>query len=102
MNYPKKRKSPYKHRVHEHKRLGKTIDSYMRGKGDKPYQPKRPFHRKLVGNIGVYSVAINYGDYGSESLDVKARSYPSALDLGIENRQYFKEPIRISLRRQND
>ena len=99
VKYPRRRKSPYKHHVTEHIREGHHVEAYVRGKGAKSNQPKRPFHRALLDKISGFQVNIEYPNYSKETFDVKARGYLGALDEAIDERSMYMEPVRISLRR---
>jgi len=97
----KKRKSPYRHKVREHKRKGRPVRSYVRGKGEKPHKDRA----YLVGE-SKYSVKVVYPDHTSEYVQVppigRAKlpfAFRKALDVGIELRRYIKQPVIVSVRR---
>ena len=119
------RKSPCRHRVKEHKRLGRPVHSYMRGLGDKPRLGGRVHRRggigsrstgysgnpgdnpgrgRVVGNPTspsgtAYDVNIYYADYRSERFNVDAKDYPSALTGGLEQRDTIEPPKIVRMRR---
>ncbi len=125
----KSRKTPIRHRVKEHKRLGRPVHSYMRGHGDKAKLGRRtrrsgasaptpvsrsvgrggnprgnPGHGRVVGNptnpLGTaYDVRIFYTDFRSERFSVDAKDYPSALTGGLEQRDTIEPPKLVRMRR---
>jgi len=108
ISYPKKRKSPYRHRVREHKRQGHPVHSYERGKGDKPTLSKKRRLSTYVRKEKVpspkskstsFNVKVEYPDYSFETFDVVAPSFVHALDRGIEERKQLKIPIIVAMRR---
>ncbi len=125
----KSRKSPVRHKVRKHKRLGRPVQSYMRGHGDKPKLGRRtrrsgvsaprpasrsvghsgnprgnPGRGRVVGNPSNpsgtgYDVRIYYIDYRSERFSVDAKDYPSALTGGLEQRDIIEPPKIVRMRR---
>ena len=114
----KNRKSPYRHRVKEHKRLGRPVQTYMRGIGDKTKLSGRRSRKgslarsRVVGDSSNssrrspkgsaeadYDITIYYFDYKSERLSVDAKDYPSALTGGLEQRDTIEPPKIIRMRK---
>lgn len=92
-----KRKTPYKHPVKTHKRRGKTVNKYERGKGDKVNKARRS--RVVGGNPSSLEYAVTVTYIGSsEQLSVDARNYLGALDMGLENRDKIERPTSIRIR----
>ncbi|MBW2672006.1 MAG: hypothetical protein JRD89_01155 [Deltaproteobacteria bacterium] len=86
--YPKKRKSPYRHKVRAHKRKGRPVRSYERGKGPKPRDKTRSRRRAsalrparrstIVKRRRGYEVEIYLPD-GVEEVPVDSPDHVSAL-----------------------
>jgi len=108
----RKRKSPYKHKVRKHMRLGRPVRKYERGKGRKPATPIRVRRRRVVGapvrgkkprvepsgSGSLYDITINYPGGPPDRFDVDARSYMGALDSGIVDRERTVAPKMIRIR----
>ena len=109
INYPKNRKSPIRHRVREHKRLGRPVHSYMRGEGDKSTISKRkklaPYNLRDKTSSSKFestsfNVRVEYPDFSVEALNVIASNFVRALDQGLEERRRLKIPISVALRKR--
>lgn len=97
----KKRKTPYKHPVKEHRRKGNPVQKYERGKGDQA-KKKSKRRSRVVGGGSVpsgYGVAIYYFDDRSERFGVGARNYVGALGYGLEQRDAVSPVHLIRIRR---
>lgn len=103
------RKSPYKHKVRAHKRLGRPVRKYERGKGRKPAQSVGRRRRRIVvgkpvvvestrepftHSAGGYDITITYFDRDVERFEVEAKKYEEAITVGEERRGKAK-PIRM-------
>ncbi len=108
----RKRKSPHKHTVRKHKRLGRPVRKYERGKGRKPAAPVRIRRRRVVGapvrgktprvepsgSGSLYDVTVIYPEGPPDRSEVDARSYMGALDSGIVDRERAVAPKMIRIR----
>ena len=94
------RKTPYKHPVKKHKRKGKPVNKYERGKGDKAKNQRKS--RVVGGNpsSSAFDVTVNYVG-SAEVLNVDARNYLGALDRGLETRDKIERPTSIRMRMVN-
>lgn len=95
-----KRKSPIRHTVHSHIRLGKRVKNYTRGKGTRTLPPFIS-RRKLIKTDKPKSFTINFqysnkkGD--GESVVVIARNYVDALDEAYEEKTDTRIPISVEV-----
>ena len=97
----RKRKSPIRHTVHSHIRLGKRVNNYTRGKGSRTI-PTFTSRRKLIktGEPKPYTINFVYsrrkGD--GESVVVISTSYEKALKEGNEERvQKHRTPVEVEI-----
>ena len=101
------RKSPHRHTVRKHKRLGKTVHSYKRGQGDRLEKIKK--RRTLLkpkqeagSNVEEkFYMSIEYDKGDSDSLVVNARTFGSAINAGMVQRRSIKPPHAITLTRSD-
>ena len=102
------RKSPYKHKVKQHRRQNRTVHSYKRGKGSqpayrKPFVSRGPMVKrsltKPTDKPKAYTINFTYskkkGD--GESIVLVAPSYEEALAEAWEERESNRNPIEIEL-----
>jgi hypothetical protein len=86
------RKSPIRHDVKQHTRLGHVVHHYKRGEGKAP--------RMIIGTQsrrgGNYVVTLTGSK--TESFNVDAGSYVAALDSGLEHATAAPQMIRIRRR----
>lgn len=95
-----RRKSPSRHRVRPHKRMGKTVKSYVRGKGT---SQKHSSRHKVVGKEGSsrktmedYEITFYYSKDRKEVVPVAARDSDDALNLALQRRKMkHLKPIKI-------
>ena len=99
------RKSPYLHQVGSHMRQGKRIDTYERGKGNKPRGRTRP--KKAVGNPGPkigrqgeYTVSLYYSGFDSESFEVPSSDFKAAMRQGFAKSGKPDYPEKVKVRVQ--
>lgn len=99
---PKRRRSPYRHRVRTHKRKGKPVKSFLRGKGE-PRQPRKYRHvdgwvrrkvvkrpppivdrrKALIDKLDVHKINLSNTRMASGQarvLETKVRYYEEYLD----------------------
>ena len=100
MKYPKHRKSPIRHTVHNHTRRGRNVSSYTRGEGSR-IQPTFIQKRRVLKKIGPKSFTINF-KYSNkpndgESVVVIAPTYEKALDEAFEEKVDSRYPIEVEV-----
>lgn len=98
----RKRKSPYKHPVKEHRRKGNPVRNYERGKGNQVVKARRS---RVVGgssNPSEFDVSLYYYDNKRENVEVSAKNYSKALGSGLERRDAVSPVHIIRVRRERD
>ncbi len=99
----KTRKTPYKHPVKEHKRKGKPVQKYERGKGDQAKKNSKRRSRVVGGSRNparsIYDITVIYVG-ASERLEVDAKNYIGALDSGLADRDEIETPKMVRMRRE--
>lgn len=88
------RRSPYKHPVTGHYRLGKYIDRYTRGSGKKPVKsnPHRGVGKGGPGN--KYKVTVYYSD-SREARAVDAGTFTDAVADGTRDAPELPRRVRV-------
>ena len=89
------RKSPYHHPVKAHERAGVQVSDYERGKGSKP--KVRTHVKPSRGRGAPYRITVYHGD-GSETYEVDAGNYTTALIGGLSQAQGAGAPTHVRIR----
>jgi len=109
----KTRKSPIRHTVRTHKRLGLPIQSYVRGHGDKPKLEKRE-HRRVglgagygenpgddtqrLGDTGKYTATLYYSGFKREAFEIDSSDYEEAMRQGFTQSEIPGPPEKVKVR----
>ena len=104
---PLTRKSPVEHKVRKHKRMGKDIDEFTRGQGQRETGPVRSRPKKIVqsvkrggplGGDGEYRVRLVYVDHNPEKFDFDSTSYQEAQRTGFAMSGNVEHPLQVSIK----
>ena len=87
------RKSPIKHHVHSHKRVGVRVHDYDRGHGLHPTFIKP--HMNKNQSIFNYTVNVKYISDPTESIPIHAPSFPEAILTAMTIRKYSETPKEV-------
>ena len=95
------RRKPIKHRVKTHKRNGRTVKSYQRGKGK---SSKVVSKRKIINDEGsarqtweTYTVIFHYHDKKKEKIVLGARDSDDALNQALKIRKRKAKPVSVEV-----
>jgi len=98
-----KRKSPCRHRVKDHRRKGRTISSYMRGKGNS--FPRRNLVVKVEKEdlhkpheLRQYTVVFKYENKTSETVTPVGHSPLEALLNAKKMRKRKDRPVEVTIK----
>jgi hypothetical protein len=86
------RKSPIRHHVRQHRRVGKPVHDYMRGHGS---HPAKPTVRQGSQSKTAFVVRIDYSNLPSETIPVTAPDYPTAIETAMIMRKNITPPIEV-------
>lgn len=102
--YPKKRRSPSRHRVKTHMRRGLPVKGFERGSGIKIQKSKvvgrlmgDPKEDSTPMGLHAYTINFSYEDGTGESVIVFSDNYQSASDEGWEERVDTRTPISVEV-----
>ena len=103
INYPRRRKSPYRHKVRRHTRRSPTgrivhVSSYWRGKGKPPANPASKVRNIRMLLHRRYAVTLSYEDGRSESRTVYASNPVAAVREALEKRGRSTSPVKVTLK----
>ena len=90
-----KRKSPVKHHVRTHKRVGVKVTDYVRGHGTNPPKVSVGSGHKLQHIVLGYLVTIRYLTLPVESIPVQTTSYPEAILSAMTVRHQSEMPTEV-------
>lgn len=93
------RKSPIRHHVRQHKRKGKPVHDYMRGKGERKPKLAKPRLKHQQSVKSNFHVKIVYSNLASESLSVTAANYPEAIETALTIRREITPPWQIDAKK---
>jgi hypothetical protein len=88
------RKSPIRHHVRSHRRCGRPVHDYDRGKGSRPNIAK-PRLRHFTQRPSAYVVEITYITHPRDVFTVNAPSYPDAIENALMIRLHTEPPLII-------
>ena len=95
------RRKPIKHRVKTHKRNGRTVKSYQRGKGK---SSKVVSKRKIINEEGsarqtweTYTVIFHFHDKKTEKIVLGARDSDDALNQALKIRKRKAKPVKVEV-----
>ncbi len=93
------RKSPIRHHVRKHRRCGRSVRDYDRGKGSRKPKLAKPRLKKQPSAQIDFIVQITYERLPSETLKVNAPSYPEAIEMALTIRREITPPLQIDAKK---
>ena len=94
------RKSPIEHKVHSHKRVGIKVTAYTRGEGSNPVDMADPTLQTSNHPTSNFDVTIRYVSIPSETIQVKASTYPEAIQTAMTIRHSTVPPLEVEATKQ--
>ena len=95
INYPKRRKSPYRHKVRAHIRAGRRVRSYERGKGKPPANPGRKRNPRFSTKTYKYDITFEFPYYRRDKAVIYAPDPVSALRTVMTVKRMKEFPKRV-------